>query len=425
MRLTICLNLMVGLLLSNLSMLTAQNHFTCDGSRYISEVFPVVDSTQGVWYGNNTTYSGNSKDLYMDIYEPSGDTASMRPAVVLAFGGSFIVGERSDLDLLCRFYASRGYVAVTIDYRLYDGNLFPLPNATTMTDVVIKAVGDMKAAVRHLRQDAATTNTYRIDPNYIFVGGVSAGALTANHVAYLDSMDNVASGELTAIQANGGWEGNSSNTAGVYSSSVQGVLNFSGALRDADYINNGEAPLFSTHDDNDGVVPYGGGNATIGGFPIIYIEGSQLMHQKADSMQVGVPNSLITIPNSSGHVSFFTNNAAQWADSVRSTSSQFLHDELLCPIIVSITQPEALQQVAARFFPNPAINDLVLAFDEIPGSYTVRLIDAVGRMVYEQTNVQQQRLVVPRGNWQAGLYQVQVQFEDGRYQPVQRGVMFQ
>lgn len=424
MRLTIYLSLMVGLLLGSLSTLTAQNHFTCDGSRYLTDVFPTVDSTQGVWYGNNNTYAGNNKDLYMDIYEPSGDTVSMRPAIVLAFGGSFIVGKRSDLDLLCRSYASRGYVVVTIDYRLYDGPLLPLPSAATMTDVVIKAVGDMKAAVRHLRQDAATTNTYRIDPNYIFVGGISAGAITANHVAYLDSMDNVASGELTAIQANGGWEGNSSNTAGVYSSSVQGVLNFSGALRDANYINNGEAPLFSAHDDNDGVVPYGGGNATIRGFPIIYIEGSQLMHQRADSMHVGVPNYLITIPNSNRHVSFFISNAAQWADSVRSASSQFLHDEVLCPIIVSITQSEDLQQVAARFFPNPAVNDLVVAFDEVPSSYTVRLIDAVGRLVYEQTNVQEQRLVVPRGNWQAGLYQVQVQFEDGRYQPVQRGVIF-
>lgn len=36
-----------------------------------------------------------------------------------------------------------------------------------MTDVVIKAVGDMKAAVRFLRQDAATVNNYRIDTNLL------------------------------------------------------------------------------------------------------------------------------------------------------------------------------------------------------------------------------------------------------------------
>ncbi len=326
--------------------------------------------------------------------------------------------------MLRRYYASRGFVAVTIDYRLYDGPLFPLPSAATMTDVVIKAVGDMKAAVRHLRQDAATTNTYRIDPNYIFVGGVSAGAIAADHTAYLDSMDNVASSELTAIQANGGWEGNSSSTAGVYSSSVQGVLNFSGALRDANYINSGEAPLFSAHDDGDNVVPYDGDDATIGGFPIIYVEGSQFMHRKADSIQVGVPNFLITIPNSGGHVSYFTSAAAQWRDTVTLASSQFLHDEVLCPIVVSITQPEAVQRVAARFFPTPAVSNLVLDFEEVPSRYTVRIIDAVGRSVHEQAKVQEQRLGVSRGNWQAGLYQVQVLFEDGHYQPVQRGVIF-
>ncbi len=92
MRSTIYLNLMVGLLLGSLSPLLAQNHPTCGGGRYISEVFTAIDSTAGVLYGNNTTFGGNNQDLFMDIYEPVGDTAPMRPAVVLAFGGSFITG---------------------------------------------------------------------------------------------------------------------------------------------------------------------------------------------------------------------------------------------------------------------------------------------------------------------------------------------
>lgn len=417
--------LTLGLLVSSVTAAFSQSHPTCDGSRYISEVFLTVDSTQGVLYGNNTTFGGNNRDLYMDIYEPVGDLATARPAVVLAFGGSFISGNREDLDALCRYYARRGYVAVTIDYRLYDGPLFPLPSATTMTDVVVKAVGDMKAAVRFLRQDAATNNTYQIDTNYIFVGGISAGAIVADHTAYLDPTDSLGADVQAAVTNNGGYEGNSSTNVGLYGSQVQGVLNFSGALRDADYISIGEAPLFSAHDDGDGVVPYDGDNATIGGFPIIYVEGSQIMHQRANDGSVNVPNFLITIPNSNGHVSYFQSNAAQWADTVRDASSQFLHDEVICPIIVGITQPEDLRQVAAQFFPNPTAADLVIAMDEVPASYTVRLYDAVGRQVYAQANIQEQRFVLPRGNWESGLYHLEVIFDDAEYQPLQRAVVFQ
>ena len=133
---------------------TAQNHATCDGMRYIDDVFANVDVTAGLKYGEGTTINNNFQELYLDVYEPAGDDAEMRPAIILAFGGSFIGGERTDLDWLCEAYAKKGFVAVTIDYRLYDLPLFPLPTEEEMQNVVTKAVGDMKAAIRFLREDA-------------------------------------------------------------------------------------------------------------------------------------------------------------------------------------------------------------------------------------------------------------------------------
>lgn len=413
---------LLGLLSISYS-LQAQNHPTCDGARYVSEVFTVVDTTHGVLYGNGNTFSGNNQDLFLDVYEPSGDVATARPTIVLAFGGSFVGGERDDMDALCRYYARRGYVAVTIDYRLYDGGIVPLPTAADFTDVVIKAVSDMKAAIRFLREDAATNNRFRIDTNYIFAGGVSAGGILANHVGYLQSTDSIGSDVQTAINNNGGWEGNSSNNVGLYGSQVQGIMNFSGALRDVNYIDSNDPPLFSVHDDGDRIVPFGGGNASVFNIPIIYVEGSQLMNQQADA--VSVPNSLIVIPNSNGHVSYFQSNAAQWADSVQAASSQFLHDEVICPIIVSALQPQDIRAVASKFFPNPAVGALVIAFEELPSTYSLRLVDAMGRVVYAQEGIQDERFVLPRGNWAAGLYQVQVQFDDADYPPVQRGIVFQ
>ena len=401
----------------------AQNHPTCDGSRYASEVFLTTSATSGVLYGNNTTIGGNNQDLFMDIYEPVGDLAVTRPAIILAFGGSFITGRRGDMAALCQYYARRGYVAVTIDYRLYDAGFFPnFPDSADMTDVVIKAVGDMKAAVRFLREDAATLNTYRIDSNYIFVGGISAGAIVANHVGLLDNADFIAPNEATAIANNGGFEGNSSTNVGTYGSEVQGVVNFSGSLRDADYIDSNDPPFFSAHDDQDDVVPFGNASATVNGFPIIYVEGSQTMTIKANA--VGVPTSLIVIPNSMDHVSYFQSNAAQWADSVRDASSQFLHDESICPLFVGLNQPLP-QELAATLYPNPSPQNITIAFEDLPSAYDLVIYDNTGRLVRQERNIQTTSYQLKREELPAGVYQLQVRFADAKLAPVQAQVVFQ
>ena len=114
-----------------------------------------------------------------------------RPTIIMAVWGSFIAGYRENLAAICESYAKKGYVAVTIDYRLFDGPIFPVPSASIMKDVVVKAIGDYRAAIRFMKEDAATTNTFRVDANYIMVGGISAGALAASHAAVLDESDPI------------------------------------------------------------------------------------------------------------------------------------------------------------------------------------------------------------------------------------------
>lgn len=404
------------------NLLAQVNHPTCDGTRYISEVFPNVDTTLSVLYGNNNTYAGANQDLFMDIYEPAGDVAAMRPVIILAFGGSFIGGVREDMSDLCQYYAQRGFVAVTIDYRLYDGPIFPFPTQTQMTNVVIKAVGDMKAAIRHLREDAATANLYKIDPDMIFVGGISAGGIVADHVAYVDSTDNLAANELNAINSNGGYEGNSSNNF-QYSSEVQGVINYSGALRFSHYIDAQDPPLFSVHDDADGTVPYNGGMASVFGIPIIYVEGSGRMHPRADSM--GIDNFLITIPSSTGHVSYFDGGSgtATWADSVQSSSCQFLFDNVICPLMVG-TENVAQQSLTATFYPNPSSSDMTLQINDLPSAYNLSIYDNMGRVVFQQQGINETAYTLNKEHFTAGLYHVSIQFEDGKFAPVQGKVVF-
>ena len=367
------------LFFSLLSPILAQEHETCDGLRYHTEVFTNVNVTEGLQYGTNTTIAGNSKDLFLDIYEPDGDLAASRPTIVLGFGGSFITGNRRDISELCENYARRGFVAVSIDYRLYDLPLFPLPTEAEMTDVVIKTVGDMKAAIRFLREDAATTNTYRIDSELIFVGGISAGAIMASHMAILDSLDEMPTSMREVIAENGGFRGNSSDNY-QYSDEIAGLINFSGALSDASLIDANDPPFYSVHDEFDPTVPYGKGMANVLGFDIIYVEGSQAMHEIGDS--VGVHNELNTIVGSRDHVGYFT-GTDQEAQAVINASSTFLHD-LFCDPISTDVAVLVLEGVAV--YPNPSDGKLFVS-NKGGLNLEMRLFTSVGQQVGHWENV--------------------------------------
>lgn len=397
----------------------AQFNGACNGTRYQGTVdFANVDTTTAVLFGSGIPNGSSTvQNLFMDIYEPAGDVATERPLIILAFGGSFIGGAREDMSDLCQYYAQRGYVAATIDYRLYEGSPFPFPSANTMTDVVIKAVSDMKAAIRYFREDRSTSNTYKIDTNFIYVGGISAGAIAAAHTAYVDSTDNLEPNVRTIIANNGGHAGNSSSNT-QYSTEVAGVINFSGALRDATYIDANDAPLFSVHDDGDGTVPYGAGSATVFSIPIIAMEGSKSMHDTA--LTKNVLSELITIPNSTGHVSYFN---ATWQDSVLTSSTRFLHD-LMCPMITSTESVKMAETVQAIAFPNPSFGDITIQLNDVPSEYDIAVFDATGRLALQKTNAVDQEINLSRQQFSAGMYFVSIQFHDAKTAPIQEKVIF-
>jgi acetyl esterase/lipase len=80
--------------------------------------------------------------------------------VICIHGGGFRAGDRHGYDRLCIRLAEKGYVAVTVEYRLAPKHPFPA------------AIHDVKAAVRWVRANA---KKYHIDPERIGVTGGSAG----------------------------------------------------------------------------------------------------------------------------------------------------------------------------------------------------------------------------------------------------------
>jgi acetyl esterase/lipase len=213
--------------------------------RYIDQVFPNVAVREAIRYGEGVAAGGATVALHLDIYEPEGDTAARRPAIVFAHGGGFIGGSRANgfARSFCRRFAARGYVAASIDYRL---GLRSLSRAS-YTDAIYRAVQDARAAVRFLVENAPA---YGIDPAVMFLGGASAGGVTALHAGYWGRDEMPAGIDTMALGGPGEWD-----------ASVRAIVNCWGAIGDTSWIDAGETPVVSVHGDQDAIVPAGEGGA--------------------------------------------------------------------------------------------------------------------------------------------------------------------
>ena len=225
-------------------------------------------------YGANVGSSGSNEELDMDVYLPAGDDVSDRPVVILAHGGFFLAGSNDGVDVvpLCEDLARMGYVAASISYRLGIDNVFDLE--TSLQESVLRGVHDAKAAVRYFRKTHAEQgNPWGVDPNRIVLGGSSAGAFIALHAAYIDDLAEVPDIiDLTQPGLQGGLEGFSGNAG--YPSDVLSIINISGAIGDADWIEAGDVPVVSTHGTADGTVPYGTGDISLLGINVTQVDGS-------------------------------------------------------------------------------------------------------------------------------------------------------
>ena len=112
-----------------------------------------------IWEEGIVYSTPNGEALALNMARPKPDSG-LRPAILCIHGGGFRAGKRESYDNQCKKLASKGFVAVTITYRLAPKHQFPA------------AVHDCKAAVRWLRANAAK---YNIDPTKIGVTGGSAG----------------------------------------------------------------------------------------------------------------------------------------------------------------------------------------------------------------------------------------------------------
>ena len=214
--------------------------------------------------GKLLLHKGTQKPLTleMDIYKPVGDDAAAeRPLLLMMHGGSFFIGNKEEPGQVgwCQYFASLGYVAVSINYRLgFHATKDEFRKAE------LRALEDADAALEYLlgREDL------RIDRNHVFAAGTSAGAMTALNLAFRLYGD-VPMKEVTPRLPAG--------------FRIRAVANLWGSVHDLSVLENARVPILSFQSTADPVMPYDRGYPVgrIGKLLSDPMYGTHAVHEKA------------------------------------------------------------------------------------------------------------------------------------------------
>jgi hypothetical protein len=372
----------------------------CSGGRYLDSLF-AVDTIKDVLYGSNINYDGTTRQLKLDIYLPQSDTATNRPLIIFAPKGSFMQEDKAELALvtLCKAFASRGYVAASIDYRVGMDYLtaYQFPERE-YTYALMRAIHDYRAAIRFFRQDAATANIYKINPNLIIAGGSSAGAMTALHVAYLDKESEL---PVTIIDTTGlgGLEGNSGNPG--YSSHVNFVVNLCGAINDSAWIETGDIPLISMHGNLDTEVPFGTASISMI-VPITEVDGSASINLRCQHLAIENPFYIFW---GQAHIPYDTNAGGQfrlYMDTVVTFTTNHIYN-WICGGNAGIEENSA-NNTTITIAPNPFTDQTMISVSIEMKNASLVLTDITGRETERFDNLSGNNFTLQKKNLRAGIY---------------------
>ncbi len=334
-------------------------------NRYTFPLFPSVSETTNVlfssnvprpnpgggFYENITGYPLNvdefattNVNLYMNIFQPVGDTLSKRPVVIICFGGGFITGSKDhwSIRLIAQELAKRGFVTAVIDYRL-GMNIF---DADLSKRAVYRGIQDGRSAVRFFKADALGANIYKIDPEQIYIGGHSAGAFIATHNAYLDKEIERPASTYTWTQGCGFLDLSTCSCPDLgcldcvgnnqsHNGQAKAVFSLAGAVGYTSYMESElDLPIVMFHSQDDDTVPYDSGqpfssiSGWIVGFDLPDVFGSHAMSLRADS--IALPYQFYSYSNR-GHDVHEQTSSTLYADIIPGISNWFF-TKLLKPV---------------------------------------------------------------------------------------------
>jgi hypothetical protein len=244
----------------------------CGESRYKEKIFDDISVFKNILYGSNVNNLDQQEDLYMDLYMPSltTDTLVKRPVIFFLHGGSYVEGTKEDgtIRKMCREFASRGYVSISVEYRIQnttDSNVSPIlqfADKSNWYKSILRSVQDIRGSIRYIKYDVAENNNpYHIDTNNITLYGSSAGAIGILHATYLDQSDTLNNFWTESVKSLGGLEGTTSTHLEYGSvNTVRNLVVCSGAIGNVYWIgDNNNIDVIGFHHNFDPSVPYNHG----------------------------------------------------------------------------------------------------------------------------------------------------------------------
>ena len=276
--------LMCGTLFAAFAFLFSNRVEAQSGTRFLAPVFDEVTTTEAVPFSSAIREGQTTPTtLYLDFYEPTGDTMAKRPLVITVFGGAFVTGSRDYVDMVayCTRLAKLGYATASIDYRLLSWLQFS--ESALMRDAYM-AAQDVSSAIRFFKLHC---DDYRIDPDRIFLLGNSAGSIAILAEMFMGEEERpeqtFTEPDLGTMHSSGFEE-----YAGI-SPQVAGAIPHWGGVNALDVIDVEEyTPICMIHGTDDLTVPFDSGycfsNFSLPSMPYMY--GSQAIATHLESIGI-------------------------------------------------------------------------------------------------------------------------------------------
>jgi hypothetical protein len=298
---------------TNIDFLRSKTSNQMNVGRDITEIKTALAMSQPIpikFFNADTTVDLKVTTIKMDVYKPlsSEDATTDRPVIVFIHTGNFLppplngspLGIKTDSSaiVLCTEWAKRGYVAVSVDYRLGWNPLAEQADVRRgqLLNAVYRAIHDVKVAVRTLKDNATT---YGIDPNKVVLYGEGTGAYVALAYETLDKNEEM---ELTKFRIGGtgdsyinrpivGEIDGSGGLLNLYASSttsaeVAAIVTAGGALADTSWLEAGDAPMIAFHCVRDPFAPFSEGTVVVPttNEDVVDVQGANVYIQKANTV---------------------------------------------------------------------------------------------------------------------------------------------
>jgi hypothetical protein len=225
-------------------------------------------------------------------------------------------------------------LVASIDYRLG----FKL----TPSDIELsayRAIQDANAALRFLAHNAKGLG---IDPNQVYIGGTSAGAVASLNTAF---MKNDERPERIMEASNDGKLGKIEESGNKYTETftIKAVVNMWGAVSDLNIIDKDEnIPVLSIHGTADEIVPFENdypfrNSLMMNRLIMDKMYGSKPIH---DRLQIlGIKNRLVSLEGLGHEPELATYNTLNnWMDTISNNVSRFLYEETAPDVVLPSKQ---------------------------------------------------------------------------------------